>query len=136
MTVNAGLTTPAADRADGLRVRLGLALPLLLATTAAGAAPRDHLPPYTEGIRCAGLAEAAFGASDQASRRGRQLYDAAIFWGLAASEAARKAGLLAERFTRDQQEAAAKGRSDLAGGAPQPAAELEACLKRVPPLGK
>jgi hypothetical protein len=92
------------------------------------------LPPYAQALRCAGLAEAAAGLSNASSAAGRRHFDGAIFWGLATSEAARKANLPAERFTIDQQQAAALGRNQLEVGDVGALAELAACLKRVPPL--
>jgi hypothetical protein len=106
---------------------------ILLALAAAGPKQAaDTLPPYTESIRCAGLAEgAAAGASGEEERR---LYDAAIFWGMAASEAARKAKLPGSRFTEDQLAAAAAAKTELAAEGAGAKAELAACLARVKPL--
>jgi hypothetical protein len=110
----------------------GVLLTLLL-LIAAAAAP-GPLPPYAESIRCAGLAEGAAGLEDPATARGRRLYDAAIFWGMAASERARKDGLSPDRFTADQKRAAEQAGAELRGGGGGAAAELDRCLERVPPL--
>jgi hypothetical protein len=106
------------------------------AQAAGGTASAAGLPPYGQSIRCAGLAEGAARLTDPASAEGRRLYDAAIFWGLAASEAARDAKLPASRFTRDQKDAAKAGRAELESGSPGAAAELKACLDAVPPSGR
>ena len=111
---------------------LGSAALALAAPASPAAAPSDPgpLPPYAESIRCAGLAEAA-GALRP---RERGLFDGALFWGLAASEAARKAKYSAKRFTRDQKRAAAAARRELKARGSSAEAELEACLARVPQL--
>ena len=104
---------------------------LLGAAALHGAAGK--LPPYAESIRCAGLAEAA--AEAAASRKEeRRMFDAAIFWGMAASEAGRKAGYPAARFTADQLAASAAAKAELRAKARGARSELRACLKRVPPL--
>ena len=105
-----------------------------LALGAAGQA--GQLPPYAESIRCAGLAEAASAESDKDSEAGRKLFDAALFWGLAASEAGRKDGIPAATFSSDQIAARTRAAGELGPSNPGAAAELEACLARVPPPKK
>ena len=106
---------------------------LFLLSAAALHGAGGKLPPYAESIRCAGLAEAATeAATDRAEER--RLFDAAIFWGMAASEAARKAKYPGERFTADQLSAAAAAKTELVAPAPGARAELAACLDRVPRL--
>jgi hypothetical protein len=108
----------------------------VLAATAFGPlmAAGAKLPPYAEALRCGGLTEAAASTGDPSSDAGRAAFDAAIFWGLAASEAARKAKLPAARFTSDQKDAAALARGQLEARSAAAWAELDACLKRVPPV--
>lgn len=105
----------------------------ILATALLGLAGPGPLPPYAESIRCAGLAEAASQASDGRSQEGRRLFDAAMFWGLAASEGGRKEGVAAGTFKSDQVSARLRAAGELAPGAAAKA-ELDACVARVPPL--
>jgi len=105
------------------------------AASAPGAARRAPLPPYSEAIRCAALTEAAAklatGTAEEAPR-----FDEAMFWGLAASESARKAKLSSARFKQDQRESATAALARLEAADAGAAAELAACRKRVPPLDK
>jgi hypothetical protein len=55
---------------------------------------------------------------------------------MAASEAARKDGISAARFTQDQKDAAAKAKADLEGPGTDALVELALCVARVPPLRK
>ncbi len=113
--------------------RLPLAAALLAAAMPAFAAgPNGKLPPYAESIRCAGLAEAAARRDADGIGPGRPYYDAALFWGMAASEAARKDGLSGARFTADQQEAAARARAELDAPGTEAFEELARCVARVP----
>jgi hypothetical protein len=111
---------------------------VLIAMLAAGpqAGPPSGLPPYADAIRCAALAEAAAETASHSSGDGKRLFDAAIFWGMAASEGARKAKLPAARFTSDQSEAAAAARVELEKRDEAASAELATCLERVPPLSR
>ena len=110
-----------------------MAAMLLLLGAAALHGAGGELPPYSQSIRCAGLAEAAMKAG-AAGAEERRLFEAAIFWGMAASEAARKAKYPSARFTADQLSAAAAAKAELQAKAPGARVELAACLARVPPL--
>ena len=101
-----------------------------LLALAMGAAPTATLPPYAHSIRCAGLAEAALGRPpfDKAERK---LFDAAMFWGMAASERARADGISAVQFSRDQEVAKEHAARDLQTG-PSAMAELDRCMAGVP----
>ena len=94
-------------------------------------AQAGQLPPYGESIRCAALAEAADQREDDEALSHRY-FDAAIFWGLAASERARQDGLASAQFTVDQERARAFALGELAADRPGPAQELLDCLARVP----
>ena len=107
---------------------------LAAAAPASGQAPAGTLPPYAESIRCAGLAEAAARREKDGLGFGRANFDAAVFWGMAASEAARKDGLTGARFTADQEDAAARAAAELEAGSKAAGDELASCLARVPPL--
>ena len=113
---------------------IGLFLMAAAALSADG--PAGPLPPYPVALRCAGLAEAAATIASRQSAQGRTYYDAGIFWGFATSEAARAAGISAERFTRDQEEAAAFAEKQLRSSLASARKELADCLAKVPPLEK
>ena len=51
-------------------------------------APAAGLVSYEESVRCAGLTQAASELEGGESAEGRSLYDAALFWSLAAMQAA------------------------------------------------
>lgn len=55
-------------------------------------APSARLVSYDEAVRCAGLTQAASELEGGESRYGRSLYDAALYWSLAAMQAATVAG--------------------------------------------
>lgn len=105
-------------------------------TPAAGAAApgAPPLPAYERSIRCAGLAEAAWRAPGADAAKQRKMFDVALFWGLAASEAARKDGIPASAFTEDQKAAAAMVAAELAADDRAAATELRACETQTPPL--
>jgi len=114
--------------------------PLLIAAaccaaSAPAAAGRPSLPSYPKALRCAALTEAAAGlaagTADEAAR-----FDDAVFWGLAASEAARKAKLASARFKQDQRQSGAAALAQLKAANSGASAELEACREQVPPLEK
>jgi hypothetical protein len=91
------------------------------------------LPEYPVSIRCAALAEAAH-KLDPDEVRTRPYFDAALYWGLAASERARKDGIASDAFKAEQIKARALAVTDLSGGTPGPKAELVECLAKVPNL--
>jgi hypothetical protein len=101
------------------------------------AAAAPSLPPYAVSIRCAGLAEvAARPGKDGKPPESGIAFDAAIYWGMAASEAARRDGISAERFTADQKAAAAKAEAELLGPGTDALTELAVCIGRVPHAAK
>jgi len=104
---------------------------LVVASTAAAKTKR---PPYPEALRCAALTEAWTKQVEVTTAEGRKRFDAALFWGLAASESARHARLTAAKFKQDQIDAGALAAAELAGNDSRAAAELQGCVARVPPL--
>jgi hypothetical protein len=106
----------------------------LAALLAAAAAPHPPLPPYPKALRCAGLLEAAVKGSDMVSPEARVRFDGAIFWSLAAAEVGRAGKRLAVEVEQDQRAAAAAAAPQLAAKDAAVLAELDACLKAVPPL--
>jgi hypothetical protein len=108
------------------------ALPLACVAALLAAGPlRASVPtPYTAALACAGIAEAA-------ARRdpgNRAAFDAALYWGMAASERAREDKLPAKVFTRHQKGAAASAAADLEAGKAEAVAFLASCIARVPAL--
>jgi hypothetical protein len=108
-------------------------LAALVAASSAGAA-KPKLPPYPEALRCAALTEAWTKQVEVLSDEGRKRFDAALFWGLAASDSARHARLTSAKFKQDQLDAGAVAAAEIAGNDARAAAELRACVARVPPL--
>lgn len=95
-------------------------------------AQQGPLPPYADSIRCAGLVEAA----DQIEAdevRSKPLYDAALFWGLAASERARKDGISSAGFKADQVRARETALAELKSGDAAAADATIECVMKVPP---
>lgn len=113
-------------------------LALLLATTVAFAgqdAPRPALISYEETVRCAGLAQAASELEGGESTDGKALFDAALYWSLAATQAASAAGKPAQAADADQTRARILAVQQLNAANAQARAELERCRARTPDLG-
>ena len=114
--------------------RTGILLLGALAASASPAGAKPKLPLYPEALRCAALTEAWAKQVEILSEEGRKRFDGALFWGLAASDSARHARLTAAKFKQDQRESGALAAAELAKGDSSAAAELQACVARVPPL--
>lgn|GEM_PF-2960629 len=110
------------------------ATPAALAALVALAAAPPALPPYPKALRCAALLEMAVKGQDFVSPEVRARFDAAIFWSMAAADGARAAGYASARFKQDERDAAAVAAPQLAAKDAAALAELDACLKAVPPL--
>jgi hypothetical protein len=113
---------------------------LLYATTVAFAlqaapAPRAPLLSYEATVRCAGLAQAASEMEGGESDRGRTLFDAALYWSLAAGQAAEASGRPAAAADADQTRARILAVRQLNAGSPEARAELQRCRARTPDLG-
>jgi hypothetical protein len=59
-----------------------------------------------------------------------ELFDVAMFWGMAASERAQKDGISGTAFTKDQQLAKLQAARDLASR-PQALEELDLCVRQA-----
>ena len=116
-------------------MKIAIAAVAAAALLAAAAPASPELPPYAYSLRCAGLAEAAAEAGKD-TPEGSRAYDAAIFWGMAASEAARKDKLPGERFTADQKREAATAAAQFQDARHAAHDEYERCLSQVPPLSQ
>lgn len=111
---------------------------LLLATTIAFAvqdAPRVSLISYDEAVRCAGLAQAASEMEGGESNDGKSLFDAALYWSLAAGQAAQASGKAPAVADADQNRARILAVRQLNAGAPEARADLQRCRARTPDLG-
>jgi len=111
-------------------------VPAAFAALLALAAAHPKLPPYPKTLRCAALIAGSLKGRDLMSAEGRVLFDAGIFWGFASADAARVAKRSHAQFKQDERTAAATAAPQVAAKDPAALAELDACLKAVPPLKK
>ena len=113
-----------------------LAILFALTTMPAGqAAPRPVLFSYEETVRCAGLAQAASELEGGESTDGQSLFDAALYWSLAASQAASASGKPARAADTDQTRARILAVRQLSTANAQARADLARCRARTPDLG-
>ena len=109
---------------------LGLGLALVLAAQQAPA-----LTSYEEMVRCAGLTQAASELEGGESPEGRALYDAALYWSLAAMQAATAAGRDPAVAENDQTRARLDSVKRLTAGEAEARAVLQRCRQKTPRLG-
>ena len=95
----------------------------------------EGLVSYEEAVRCAGLTQAASELEGGESREGRALYDAALYWSLAAMRAGTAAGKTPRAAEADQTRARIEGVRELSAGTPASRAALQRCRERAPDLG-
>lgn len=98
-------------------------------------APAVRVMPYVEVVRCAGLTQAASELEGGESREGRALFDAALYWSLAASQAADVGGRTLTQADADQTRARILAVRQLGSANTEARAELAACRRRTPNLG-
>lgn len=98
-------------------------------------AAAQDAPAYPDSLRCAGLTQAASELEGGESARGRTLYDAALYWSLAAMQAARQAGRGEAQAEADQTRARLAAVRELSAADPAARAALDRCLARTPDLG-
>lgn len=113
---------------------------LLYATTVAfalQAAPPTRAPllSYEAAVRCAGLTQAASEMEGGESAQGKSLFDAALYWSLAAGQAADASGQPAAAADADQTRARILAVRQLNTGSSEARAELQRCRARTPDLG-
>ncbi len=89
---------------------------------------------YEEAVRCAGLTQAASELEGGESPEGRALYDAALYWSLAAMRAGTAAGRASQAAENDQTRARIEGVRQLSADAPAARAALRQCRERAPKL--
>lgn len=103
--------------------------------TAPTPAPRARLMPYGEVVRCAGLAQAASELEGGESGEGRALFDAALYWSLAAGRAAEATGIAPVRADADQTRARILAVRQLGADNAEARVALQTCRRRTPDLG-
>ena len=110
-------------------------LSLILFAQAAAPAPTvPRVMPYIEVVRCAGLTQAASELEGGESTEGQTLFDAALYWSLAASQAAMAGGRSPMEADSDQTRARILAVSQLGSGNAQARTELATCRRRTPDL--
>ena len=107
---------------------------LILAGLALQASPQAGLVSYAEAVRCAGLTQAASELEGGESAEGRALYDAALYWSLAAMQAGTAAGKTSQAADADQTRARIQAVRQLSGGGAEVRAALARCRARAPDL--
>lgn len=110
-------------------------VPLTIAGLLIQQAPAPGLVSYPEAVRCAGLTQAASELEGGESAEGKRLYDAALFWSLAAMQAATAAGKPSRSAEADQTRARIEAVRQLSAETPAARAALERCLRKAPDLG-
>lgn len=116
-------------------------LAILFATTVAfaqTAAPSVRPAPlisYEETVRCAGLTQAASEMEGGESTDGKTLFDAALYWSLAAGQAAQASGKAAAVADADQGRARILAVQQLNAANAEARAALQRCRARTPDLG-
>ena len=103
--------------------------------TAAPAVRPATLTSYEEAVRCAGLTQAASELEGGESTEGRTLFDAALYWSLAASQAAQASGRNATASDADQTRARIVAVQQLNTDNAEARAALQRCRQRTPDLG-
>lgn len=97
--------------------------------------PVARLVSYDEAVRCAGLTQAASELEGGESRYGRSLYDAALYWSLAAMQAATVAGRDPDGAELEQTRARLDAVRRLSAGDSEARAALQRCRQKAPRLG-
>ena len=105
-----------------------------LSVQAAAPAPTVRLMPYEEVVRCAGLTQAASELEGGESGEGRALFDAALYWSLAAIQAAGVSGREPVRADADQTQARILAVRQLGAENAEARTELATCRRRTPDL--
>ena len=98
------------------------------------ATPSVGLTSYEEAVRCAGVTQAASELEGGESRQGRALYDAALYWSLAAMQAGGASGRSPQDAEADQTRARIDAVRQLNSDAPEARAVLQRCQQKAPKL--
>ncbi|WP_395944362.1 hypothetical protein [Brevundimonas sp.] len=96
--------------------------------------PTVGLVSYEEAVRCAGLTQAASELEGGESAEGKSLYDSALYWSLAAMQAATAAGKPTRVAEADQTRARIEAVRQLNAEAPAARTALQRCRQKTPDL--
>ncbi|HEX8471333.1 MAG TPA: hypothetical protein VF633_09490 [Brevundimonas sp.] len=107
----------------------------LLTVNAQTARPAVALVSYDETVRCAGVTQAASELEGGETAEGRALSDAALYWSLAATQAAEASNRDAKVSDADQNRARIRAVRQLNAGNADARAALLRCRARTPDLG-
>lgn len=98
-------------------------------------AQATRLVSYDEAVRCAGLTQAASELEGGESAYGRALYDAALYWSLAAMQTATASGRNPVAAENDQTRARVDSVKRLSANEAEARAGLQRCRRMTPHLG-
>jgi len=104
-------------------------------STAAPTAPAPTLISYDETVRCAGVTQAASELEGGETAEGKALSDSALYWSLAATQAAQASNRNANVADADQNRARIRAVQQLNAGDADAKAALQRCRARTPDLG-
>ncbi len=104
-------------------------------STAAQTAPAPTLISYDETVRCAGVTQAASELEGGETAEGKALSDSALYWSLAATQAAQASNRNANVADADQNRARIRAVQQLNAGDADAKAALQRCRARTPDLG-
>lgn len=114
---------------------MSLAAALMAALTLAVQTARPEPLSYDEAVRCAGLTQAASELEGGESDQGRSLSDAALYWSLAAMQAAQAGGRSPSLAEADQTRARIRAVREITSQDADARAALQRCQARTPRLG-
>ena len=97
--------------------------------------PKVTLISHDETVRCAGVTQAASELEGGESAEGKALSDAALYWSLAATQAAQASNRDATAADTDQNRARIQAVQQLNAGNAEAKAALQRCRARTPNLG-
>ncbi|MFT4954406.1 MAG: hypothetical protein ACI8U3_000777 [Brevundimonas sp.] len=124
-----------ANDAGGRRGNASMIIAVTLAVLTGLSGQAAELTGYQAAVRCAGLSQAASELEGGETPRGRMLFDAALYWSLAAGQAADAAGREAAVSDNDQTRARIRAVRELTAGNTEAREALSDCLGRTPDLG-
>jgi len=104
------------------------------ATVLASPQSGEGLVSYDQAVRCAGLTQAASELEGGESREGQSLYGSALYWSLAAMNAAQAAGRATSLAEGDQTRARILAVRQLSQGDAAARSELGRCRRLTPEL--
>ena len=97
--------------------------------------PGPRLMSYDDTVRCAGVTQAASELEGGETVEGKALSDSALYWSLAATQAAQASNRDANAADADQNRARIRAVQQLNTGDAEAKAALQRCRARTPDLG-